>query len=82
MRSRKRREGYEEWREAIKRLNAQPLAGDFNKLSIAAKVHYITSEKENVTPKQIRDAAKQYDWENITNSDIDEVIKFLKEFFA
>ena len=72
--------GYEEWKEAIKRLNAQPLTGDFNKLSIAAKVHYILSEKENVTPEQIRDTAKQYNWD-ITDSDVNGVIKFLKEFF-
>lgn len=72
---------YEEWKEAIERLNAQPLSSDFNKLSIAAKVHYITSEKENVTPEQIRDTAKQYNWE-ITDSDIGEVIKFLGEFFV
>ena len=70
--------GYEEWKEAIGRLNAQPLAGDFNKLSIAAKVHYILSEKENVTPEQIRDTAIQYNWD-ITDSDVDGVIKSLEK---
>lgn len=81
MREIEKEKEYVEWKEAIERLNAQPLAGDFNKLSMAAKVHYITSEKENFTAGQIRDVAKQYNWE-ITDSDICEVIKFLEDFFA
>lgn len=48
------------------------------KCQIAAKVHYIISEKESVTPEQIRDTAKQYNWD-ITDSDVDGVIKFLEK---
>lgn len=70
---------YKTWKREINRLNRQPLAGDSNKLSIAAKVHYITRcAKENVTPEQIRDAAKQYNCE-IMNLDVDGVIKFLEK---
>lgn len=81
MREIEKEKSYEEWKEAVERLNAQSLSDDFNRLSIAAKVHYIASEKKNVTSEQIRNTAEQYNWK-ITDSEIGEVIKFLEEFFS
>lgn len=68
---------YEEWKEVIERFNAQSLAGDFNRLSIAAKVHYILIRtEESVTSEQIQSIAEQYKW-RIQESDLDGVMKFL-----
>ena len=68
---------YSNWNEELKRINEQPLANDFNKLSIASKVHYIIKVKERATPEQIRQTARKYGWQ-ISDSDIEEVSLFLQ----
>ena len=71
-------EGYTDWQKAIHKLNAHSLASDFNKLSIAAKVHYIVNRQGTATPeKQIQEVAKEYKWD-IDNSDIKGVLSFLE----
>ncbi len=70
-------EGYTDWKKAIHKLNAHPLASDFNTLSIAAKVHYIVKRQGTATPEQIQETAKEYDW-NINDSQIEGVLSFLK----
>ncbi len=69
---------YPSWNEELKRINEQPLANDFNKLSIASKVHYIIKVKESATPEQIRQTAQKYGWQ-ISDSDIEEVSSFLQD---
>lgn len=66
------------WKDALKRLNAQPIAGDFNKLSIAAKVHYIVNWREKTTVEEVRQVAKEYGW-NVSEDDIEGVLSFLTE---
>ena len=80
-------EEYQRWQDALKRINndgdSHPLlAGikDFNKLSIAAKVHYIANMEERVTTEQIREIANTYDW-NIDDSEIEEVSSFLQALY-
>ena len=68
---------YEDWKRAIKTLNRQPLARDFNTLSIAAKVYYIVNRQKKATTEQIQQVAKEYGW-NIDDSQFDKVRSFLK----
>lgn len=65
------------WHKAIEHINSQPLANDFNKLSIAAKVHYILSEKGEATTEQVRQIASDYGWK-LSESDIEKVLSFLE----
>ena len=70
-------EEYPSWNKELKRINNQPLANDFNKLSIASKVHYITKVKERATTKQVRQTAQEYGWQ-VSGSDIEEVSSFIQ----
>ena len=65
-----------EWQDAINRVNEQKIANDFNKLSIAAKVHYIVSWEGQSTLEQIRQVAKEYNWK-LDDNDIESVLTFL-----
>ena len=68
---------FDEWQNAINRINEQPISKHFNKLSIAAKVYYIVSWEKQSTLEQIRQVAKEYKWE-LDDSDIESVLSFLK----
>ncbi len=68
---------YMDWKEALDTLNNQPLANDFNMLSIAAKVYYIVNRQGRATTEQIQEVAKEYDW-NIDDSQIENVRSFLE----
>ena len=70
-------DGYADWKHALERLNKQPLARDFNTLSIAAKVYYIVNRQKRATTEQIQRVAKEYGW-NIDDSQIKKVRSFLK----
>jgi len=67
---------FDEWQDAINRVNKQKIANDFNKLSIAAKVHYIVSWEGQSTLEQIRQVAKEYNWK-LDDNDIESVLSFL-----
>ena len=69
---------FPKWKRELDRINAQDIADDFNKLSIAAKVHYIISWRGERTIEQIRQVAKEYKWE-LDDSDIEGVLSFLTE---
>jgi len=56
---------------------AHEIAHDFNKLSIAAKVHYIVSWRGKRTIKQVQKVAKEYGWD-VSTEDIESVLSFLK----
>ena len=70
---------FDEWQDALKRINEQDISKDFNKLSIAAKVHYIVSWEGNgpLTLTQIQQIAEEYGWD-VSTEDIKSVLSFLK----
>ena len=71
---------FDEWQNALKRINEQDISKDFNKLSIAAKVHYIVSWEGNgpLTLTQVQQIAKEYNWK-IDKEAIRNVFSFLEE---
>ena len=69
---------YTDWKQALDTLNSQPLANDFNMLSIAAKVYYIVNRQGRTTTEQIQEVAKEYDWD-IDDSQIENVRSFLED---
>lgn len=68
---------YTDWKQKLDMLNGQPLASDFNMLSIAAKVYYIVNQQGSATPEQIRKVAKEFGW-SIEDPDIEGVLSFLE----
>jgi uncharacterized protein YwgA len=65
------------WREALNRINSQPVATDFNLLSTAAKVVTILTDIREGKTSEIREKAQQYGW-NLTNEQINSVAEFLE----
>ncbi len=71
---------FSEWQDAISWINKQEISKDFNKLSIAAKVHYIVSWEGNSTVEEVEQIAKEYRW-NVPKEDIESVLSFLDELW-
>ena len=70
--------GFFKWQAALNQINEQIISKDFNKLSIAAKVHYIVSWEGQSTLKEVRQVAKEYDWD-VSTEDIASILSFLEE---
>lgn len=71
-------EEIKKWRDVLQRINSQALAGDFNLLSVAAKVITILSEVEKATPEEMRHRATEYGWD-LKNDQIRSVEEFLTQ---
>ena len=69
---------FSEWQDALNRINEQGISRDFNKLSIAAKVHYIVSWEGQSTVKQVKQVAEEYGWD-VSTEDITSILSFLEE---
>ncbi len=71
---------FDEWSQKLKFINDQKLACDSNKLSIAAKVHYIVSWEGNgpLTLPQVQQIAEEYNWK-IDKESIKNVLSFLEQ---
>ena len=69
---------FQKWDDALRSINDKEISHDFNKLSIAAKVHYIVSWEGKSALKQIQKIAKDYGW-NVRQEDIISVYSFLSE---
>lgn len=69
---------FSEWQDTINRINEHGISKDFNKLSIAAKVHYIVSWEKQSNLEEIKQIAKEYGW-NVDETDIESVLSFLEE---
>ena len=67
---------FPKWDKALKKINDQEIADDFNLLSIAAKVHYIVDWKGKKSVKEVCQTAEEYGW-NFTEKDIKKVLSFL-----
>jgi len=63
-------------REALDKVNSQPIAEDFNLLSIAAKVHILLRKKSPATVLEIRRMALEYRWQ-LSEEQIQDVAKYL-----
>lgn len=69
---------FQKWDDALQSINDQEISEDFNKLSIAAKVHYIVSWEGKRTLKQIQKIAQDYGWK-VESKDIKTVYSFLRD---
>ncbi len=67
---------FPKWKAALELINAQPISNDFNKLSIAAKVHYIVNWRGKSTIGEVRQVAEEYGWD-VSPEDIESVLSFL-----
>ena len=66
-----------EWKSKLDRINAyDDIANDFDRLSIAAKVHYIVDWRGERTIEGVKRVAKEYGW-NVSEADIEKVLSFL-----
>ena len=73
----KKKPGFKEWKQKLKAINDdQSIARDSNKLSIAAKIHYIVDWKGKTNAEEVLQTAKKYGW-NFTLEDIKKVLSFL-----
>ena len=64
------------WKKKLERINAHEIAHDFNKISIAAKVHYIVNWRGKSTITEVKQVAKEYGWK-VDKDDIKSVLSFL-----
>lgn len=69
---------FPEWQEKLDRINAHELANDFDRLSIAAKVHYIVDWRGKSTIGEVKQVAEDYGWK-VSEDDIEGVLSFLTE---
>ena len=74
----RKKPSFSEWEKVLESINSQEISRDFNKLSIAAKVHYIVNWREKTTVEEVRQVAKEYGW-NVSEDDIEGVLSFLTE---
>ena len=69
---------FPEWKEKLDRINAHEIAHDFDRLSIAAKVHYIVNWRGKRTIEQVQQVAEEYGWD-VKAEDIESVLRFLTD---
>ncbi len=70
--------GFNEWKQKLKAINNQSIARDSNRLSIAAKIHYIVDWEGEKNAEEVLQTAKEYGWD-FTLKDIKNVLSFLTE---
>ena len=69
--------GFDEWKLKLKAINDQKsIARDSNRLSIAAKVHYIVDWEGEKSAEEVLQIAEEYGW-SFTLEDIKNVLSFL-----
>ncbi len=69
---------YRKWYKALQAINKPGISQDFNKLSIAAKVHYIVSWEGESKVGKVKQVAEEYGW-NVSEDDIESVLLFLTD---
>ena len=72
----KKKPGFKEWKQKLRAINDQSIARDSNRLSIAAKIHYIVDWKGGKNAEEVLQTAKEYGW-SFTLEDIKNVLSFL-----
>ena len=68
---------FPEWKEKLDCINAHKIAHDFDRLSIAAKVHYILNWRGESKIGEVERVAGEYGWD-VSTEDIESVLSFLK----
>lgn len=68
----------QKWQCALDRIDSHEISHDFNRLSIAAKVHYIVNWRGRRTNAEVRQVAEEYNWK-VSKEDIEGVLSFLTE---
>jgi len=68
---------FKKWGSFLTKLNSCDMSNDFNVISIAAKIHYIVSEKGRASIDEIKDRATKLGW-MISEKDIEKVTSELK----
>jgi uncharacterized protein YwgA len=68
---------FPEWKEKLDRINDYKIAHDFDRLSIAAKVHYILDWRGESKIGEVERVAGEYGWA-VSTDDIESVLSFLK----
>ena len=69
---------FQKWNKELRSINEQEISQDFNKLSIAAKVHYIVSWQGENTVEEVNQVAEEYGWD-VGEDDIESVLSFLEK---
>jgi len=70
--------GVREWRSALQKINSHAFSGDFNLLSVAAKVALLSREAmQPLTVRAISERARTYGW-NLSDSQVRQVVEFLE----
>ena len=72
----KEKPGFDEWKQKLKAINDQSIACDSNRLSIAAKIHYIVDWDGKKKAEEVLQTAREYGW-SFTLADIKNVLSFL-----
>ena len=70
--------GFSEWDQKLKAINSEKIAGDSNKLSVAAKVYYIVNSDGEKSVERIHQKAGEYGW-NVNIDHIKSGLSFLKK---
>jgi uncharacterized protein YwgA len=66
-----------EYSAYLERINAHPVVSDPNLLPVAAKVHFIVTERGRASVDEIRERASELGWE-LSKADIDQVVNYLR----
>ena len=74
----RKKPGFDEWNQKLEAINAQKIAHDSNKLSVAAKVYYIAHLDGEKSVEGIHQTAREYGWD-VSTDDIKSVLSFLEE---
>ena len=73
-----KKSGFDEWKQKLKVINSQSIACDSNRLSIAAKIHYIVDWEGEKNAEEVLRTAREYGWD-FARKDIENVFSFLTE---
>lgn len=68
---------FSKWDKTLRSINEQKISDDFNRLSIAAKVHYIISWQGESTVEEVKQVAEEYGWD-LDKDDIESILFFLE----
>ncbi len=72
LKSAQQNRGFEQWLQAMKKINCCDMSSDFSIISLAAKMHYIVAEEGKASSEEIREIGGKLGWK-ISDDDIEKV---------